>query len=134
MVASRNLPTMHTVSLKTGDAADDGIERYDRGWIARFAGGAYVCDSAETIGGDFACGAKKRLWRRLQLVGQRMKLVIEPSSAVALAPLLRGGGSAGVEPKSEEGKAGGEDWDHYFGWEMCRGGVGSDRSYSHLTF
>jgi threonine dehydratase len=33
----------------------------------------------------------------MKLVAQRMKLVIEPSSAVALAPLLRTGGVAALE-------------------------------------
>jgi threonine dehydratase len=42
----------------------------------------------------------------MKLVAQRMKLVIEPSSAVALAPLLRTGGVAALQlPERTDGSA-----------------------------
>jgi len=40
----------------------------------------------------------------MRLIWERMKIVIEPSSAVALAPLLRTGGVASLELPKPEGK------------------------------
>jgi threonine dehydratase len=40
----------------------------------------------------------------MRLIWERMKIVIEPSSAVALAPLLRGGGVAALGLPNREGK------------------------------
>jgi threonine dehydratase len=48
---------------------------------------------------------EKEIVETMQLVGQRMKLVIEPSSAVALAPLLKAGGAPGLNQKTRKGKA-----------------------------
>lgn len=47
---------------------------------------------------------EKEIVETMQLVGQRMKLVIEPSSAVALAPLLRAGGVPGLNHRARKGK------------------------------
>jgi len=47
---------------------------------------------------------EKEIVETMQLVGQRMKLVIEPSSAVALAPLLRAGGVPGLNQRVRKGK------------------------------
>ena len=47
---------------------------------------------------------EKEIVETMQLVGQRMKLVIEPSSAVALAPLLRAGGVPGLNQGMRTGK------------------------------
>ncbi len=48
---------------------------------------------------------EKEIVETMQLVGQRMKLVIEPSSAVALAPLLRAGGVPGLNQRTRKGNA-----------------------------
>jgi threonine dehydratase len=49
--------------------------------------------------------SEKEIVEAMQLVAQRMKLVIEPSSAVALAPLLRAGGIPGLNQRGRKGKA-----------------------------
>jgi len=48
--------------------------------------------------------SEKEIVETMQLVAQRMKVVIEPSSAVALAPLLRAGGAPGLNQKMRKGK------------------------------
>src|SRR5215813_13691233 len=48
---------------------------------------------------------EKEIVETMQLVAQRMKIVIEPSSAVALAPLLRAGGVPGLNQRGRKGKA-----------------------------
>ena len=47
---------------------------------------------------------EKEIVETMQLVAQRMKLVIEPSSAVALAGLLRAGGVPGLNQRGRKGK------------------------------
>jgi len=49
--------------------------------------------------------SEKEIVETMQLVAQRMKLVVEPSSAVALAPLLRAGGIPGLNQRVRKGKA-----------------------------
>ena len=48
--------------------------------------------------------SEKEIVETMQLVAQRMKIVVEPSSAVALAPLLKAGGIPGLNQRSR-GKA-----------------------------
>ena len=48
---------------------------------------------------------EKEIVETMQLVAQRMKLVIEPSSAVALAALLRAGGVPGLNAHARKGKS-----------------------------
>lgn len=48
--------------------------------------------------------SEKEIVETMQLVAQRMKVVIEPSSAVALAPLLRAGGIPGLNQRNRKGK------------------------------
>src|SRR5579883_1851653 len=48
--------------------------------------------------------SEKEIVETMQLVAQRMKLVIEPSSAVALAPLLRAGGIPGLNQRLRKGR------------------------------
>lgn len=49
--------------------------------------------------------SEKEIVETMQLVAQRMKVVIEPSSAVALAALLRAGGVPGLNQRTHKGKA-----------------------------
>ena len=49
--------------------------------------------------------SEKEIVETMQLVAQRMKIVVEPSSAVALAPLLRAGGIPGLNQHARKGKA-----------------------------
>ena len=48
--------------------------------------------------------SEKEIVETMQLVAQRMKLVVEPSSAVALAPLLKAGGIPGLNQRMRKGK------------------------------
>src|SRR5215470_5508117 len=94
--AFRSLQTGTLQKLESSDTIADGLR-------ASLAPRTFAILRKE-LAGIFLV-SEKEIVETMQLVAQRMKLVIEPSSAVALAPLLRAGGVPGLNQRGRKGKA-----------------------------
>src|SRR5467141_2893478 len=93
--AYRSLSSGTLQSLESSDTIADGLR-------ASLAARTFAI-LRKQLAGILLVG-EKEIVETMQLVGQRMKLVIEPSSAVALAPLLRAGGVPGLNQRVRKGK------------------------------
>jgi len=94
--AFRSLKTGKLQTMESSDTIADGLR-------ASLAARTFAILQKQLAG--ILLVGEKEIVETMQLVGQRMKLVIEPSSAVALAPLLRAGGVPGLNQKTRKGKA-----------------------------
>jgi threonine dehydratase len=93
--AYRSLKTGTLQAMESSDTIADGLR-------ASLAARTFAI-LRKQVAGILLVG-EKEIVETMQLVGQRMKLVIEPSSAVALAPLLRAGGVPGLNQRNRRGK------------------------------
>lgn len=93
--AYRSLKTGTLQTLESSDTIADGLR-------ASLAPRTFAILRKQAAG--ILLVSEKEIVETMQLVAQRMKLVIEPSSAVALAPLLRAGGVPGLNPRTRKGK------------------------------
>ena len=94
--AYRSLKTGTLQTMESSDTIADGLR-------ASLAARTFAI-LRKQVSGILLVG-EKEIVETMQLVGQRMKLVIEPSSAVALAPLLRAGGVPGLNQRNRRGKS-----------------------------
>jgi len=93
--AYRSLKTGTLQKLESSDTIADGLR-------ASLAPRTFAILRKQAAG--ILLVSEKEIVETMQLVAQRMKLVIEPSSAVALAPLLRAGGVPGLNQRTKKGK------------------------------
>ncbi len=93
--AYRSLKSGKLQSMESSDTIADGLR-------ASLAARTFAILQKQLSG--ILLVSEKEIVETMQLVGQRMKLVIEPSSAVALAPLLRAGGVPGLNQRVRKGK------------------------------
>ena len=94
--AYRSLKTGTLEKLESSDTIADGLR-------ASLASRTFAILRKHVAG--ILLVSEKEIVETMQLVAQRMKLVIEPSSAVALAALLRAGGVPGLNQRARKGKA-----------------------------
>src|SRR6516165_3183499 len=93
--AYRSVKTGTLQSLESSDTIADGLR-------ASLAPRTFAILRKQVAG--ILLVSEKEIVETMQLVAQRMKIVIEPSSAVALAPLLKAGGIPGLNQRSRKGK------------------------------
>jgi threonine dehydratase len=93
--AYRSVKTGTLQSLESSDTIADGLR-------ASLAPRTFAILRKQVAG--ILLVSEKEIVETMQLVAQRMKIVIEPSSAVALAPLLRAGGVPGLNQRTRKGK------------------------------
>jgi threonine dehydratase len=93
--AYRSVKTGTLQSLESSDTIADGLR-------ASLAPRTFAILRKQVAG--VLLVSEKEIVETMQLVAQRMKIVIEPSSAVALAPLLRAGGVPGLNQRTRKGK------------------------------
>ena len=93
--AYRSVKTGTLQSLESSDTIADGLR-------ASLAPRTFAILRKQVAG--ILLVSEKEIVETMQLVAQRMKIVIEPSSAVALAPLLRAGGVPGLNQRGRKGK------------------------------
>src|SRR5271165_6398637 len=93
--AFRSLKTGTLQAMESSDTIADGLR-------ASLAPRTFAILRKQAAG--ILLVSEKEIVETMQLVAQRMKLVIEPSSAVALAPLLRAGGVPGLNQRVRKGK------------------------------
>ncbi len=93
--AYRSLKTGTLQTMESSDTIADGLR-------ASLAPRTFAILRKQAAG--ILLVSEKEIVETMQLVAQRMKLVIEPSSAVALAPLLRAGGVPGLNQRIRKGK------------------------------
>ena len=93
--AYRSIKTGTLQSLESSDTIADGLR-------ASLAPRTFAILRKQVAG--ILLVSEKEIVETMQLVAQRMKLVVEPSSAVALAPLLRAGGIPGLNQRVRKGK------------------------------
>jgi len=93
--AYRSVKTGTLQSLESSDTIADGLR-------ASLAPRTFAILRKQVAG--ILLVSEKEIVETMQLVSQRMKIVIEPSSAVALAPLLRAGGVPGLNQRARKGK------------------------------
>jgi len=89
--AYRSVKTGTLQSLESSDTIADGLR-------ASLAPRTFAILRKQVAG--ILLVSEKEIVETMQLVAQRMKIVIEPSSAVALAPLLRAGGVPGLNQRA----------------------------------
>jgi len=94
--AFRSIKTGTLQTLESSDTIADGLR-------ASLAARTFAILRKQLAG--VLLVSEKEIVETMQLVAQRMKIVIEPSSAVALAPLLRAGGVPGLNQHARKGKA-----------------------------
>jgi len=94
--AYRSIKTGTLQALESSDTIADGLR-------ASLAARTFAILRKQVAG--ILLVSEKEIVETMQLVAQRMKIVIEPSSAVALAPLLRPGGVPGLNQRGKKGKA-----------------------------
>jgi threonine dehydratase len=94
--AYRSVKTGTLQSLESSDTIADGLR-------ASLAPRTFTILRKQVAG--VLLVSEKEIVETMQLVAQRMKIVIEPSSAVALAPLLRAGGVPGLNQRTRKGKS-----------------------------
>jgi threonine dehydratase len=93
--AYRSLKAQALQALESSDTIADGLR-------ASLAARTFAILRKQLAG--VLLVSEKEIVETMQLVAQRMKIVIEPSSAVALAPLLRAGGIPGLNQRNRKGK------------------------------
>ena len=93
--AYRSVKTGTLQSLESSDTIADGLR-------ASLAPRTFAILRKQVAG--ILLVSEKEIVETMQLVAQRMKIVIEPSSAVALAPLLRAGGVPGLNQRARKDK------------------------------
>ena len=93
--AYRSVKTGTLQTLESSDTIADGLR-------ASLAARTFAILRKQAAG--ILLVSEKEIVETMQLVAQRMKLVIEPSSAVALAPLLKAGGIPGLNHRVRKGK------------------------------
>jgi threonine dehydratase len=94
--AYRSIKTGTLQTLESSDTLADGLR-------ASLAARTFAILRKQAAG--ILLVSEKEIVETMQLVAQRMKIVIEPSSAVALAPLLRAGGVPGLNQRARKGKS-----------------------------
>ncbi len=93
--AYRSIKSGKLQTLESSDTIADGLR-------ASLAARTFAILHKQLVG--ILLVSEKEIVETMQLVAQRMKLVVEPSSAVALAPLLRAGGIPGLNQHIRKGK------------------------------